>query len=167
MTQGGKPMNEKTKQDEAKREFALQRIYTKDVSFETPSSPDIFKQEWKPESSVNLNTEVKKVQDAVYEIILTVTITTKLGEQTAYLAEVKQAGIFGIKGFPDKEMGPLLGSYCPNLLFPYVREVVSDLVTKGSFPQLVLQPVNFDALYAQHQQALAKKMAENQPDAKH
>jgi preprotein translocase subunit SecB len=103
----------------------------------------------------------------VFEVLLTVTITTKIEEQTAYLAEVKQAGIFGIKGFPEQELGPLMGSYCPNLLFPYVREVVTDLVTKGSFPQMVLQPVNFDALYAQHQQALAKKMAENQTQAKH
>jgi preprotein translocase subunit SecB len=160
-------MTEEAKQDEAKREFTLQRIYTKDISFETPNSPAIFKQTWKPESTVNLNTEVSKLDDNVFEVLLTVTITTKIEEQTAYLAEVKQAGIFGIKGFPEQELGPLMGSYCPNLLFPYVREVVTDLVTKGSFPQMVLQPVNFDALYAQHQQALAKKMAENQTQAKH
>ena len=160
-------MTQTTAADENKREFTLQRIYTKDISFETPNSPGIFKQEWKPEANVNLNTEVKKLETNIFEIILTVTITTKIGQQTAYLAEVKQAGIFGIHGFPDQEMGPLLGSYCPNLLFPYVREVVSDLVTKGSFPQFVLQPVNFDALYAQHQQALAQKAAENSSDAKH
>jgi len=145
-----------TKPEETQREFALQRIYTKDISFETPNSPAVFQQEWRPESSVNLNTGVNKLADNVYEVALTVTVTTKLGEQTAYLAEVKQAGIFGIAGFPDQELGPLLGSYCPNLLFPYVREVISDLVTKGSFPQLVLQPVNFDALYAQHQQQQAQ-----------
>ena len=160
-------MTEEAKQEEHKREFALQRIYTKDISFETPNSPAVFQKEWKPESSVNLNTEVSKLSDNVYEVMLTVTITTKIGDKTAYLAEVKQAGICGINGFPDKEMGPLLGSYCPNLLFPYVREVVSDLVTKGSFPQLVLQPVNFDALYAQHQQEMAKKMAEGKAEAKH
>jgi preprotein translocase subunit SecB len=160
-------MTEEAKQDEPKREFTLQRIYTKDISFETPNSPAIFKKTWKPESTVNLNTEVTKLEDNVFEILLSVTITTKIEEQTAYLAEVKQAGIFGIKGFPEQEVGPLLGSYCPNLLFPYVREVVTDLVTKGSFPQMVLQPVNFDALYAQHQQALAKKMAENPSQAKH
>ncbi|MGD8589188.1 MAG: protein-export chaperone SecB [Chromatiales bacterium] len=160
-------MTQEAIQDEPKREFSLQRIYTKDVSFETPNSPAIFKQTWKPESTVNLNTEVTKLEENLFEILLTVTITTKIEEQTAYLAEVKQAGIFGIKGFPEQEVGPLLGSYCPNLLFPYVREVVSDLVTKGSFPQMVLQPVNFDALYAQHQQALAKKMAANQNQAKH
>ncbi len=160
-------MTEEAKQEENKREFALQRIYTKDISFETPNSPAVFQKEWKPESNINLNTEVTKLADAVFEVMLTVTITTKVGEQTAYLAEVKQGGIFGINGFPDQEMGPLLGSYCPNMLFPYVREVVSDLVTKGSFPQLVLQPVNFDALYAQHQQEMAKKAAEEQASAKH
>jgi preprotein translocase subunit SecB len=160
-------MTEEAKQEENKREFALQRIYTKDISFETPNSPAVFQKEWKPESNINLNTEVTKLADAVFEVMLTVTITTKVGEQTAYLAEVKQGGIFGINGFPDQEMGPLLGSYCPNMLFPYVREVVSDLVTKGSFPQLVLQPVNFDALYAQHQQEMAKKAAEEQAGAKH
>jgi preprotein translocase subunit SecB len=145
------------KQDAANREFAVQRIYTKDISFETPNSPAVSQQEWKPETGVNLNTEVNKLTDDVFEVTLTVTVTTKLGEQTAYLAEVKQAGIFTAKGFPEQEMGPLLGAFCPNQLFPYVREVVSDLITKGSFPQMVLQPVNFDMIYAQHQQERAKR----------
>jgi preprotein translocase subunit SecB len=159
-----------TKQDEQNREFALQRVYTKDVSFETPNTPGIFQQEWKPETGVNLNTEVNKLTDTVYEVTLSVTVTTKVGDKTAYLVEVKQAGIFSITGFPDQEMGPLLGAYCPNQLFPFVREAISDIVMKGSFPQMVLQPVNFDMLYAQHQQELAKK-AQAQPqaesDAKH
>jgi preprotein translocase subunit SecB len=154
------------KQDEIQREFAMQRVYTKDVSFETPAGPTIFQQEWKPETKVNLNTEMQKLGDGVYEVVLTVTVTTSLGEQTAYLAEVKQAGIFTINGFSDQELGPMIGAFCPNQLFPFVREVISDLVTKGSFPQLVLQPVNFDALYAQHQQELAKQ-AEATSEAKH
>jgi preprotein translocase subunit SecB len=95
-------------------------------------------------------------------VTLSVTVTTKVGDKTAYLVEVKQAGIFSITGFPDQEMGPLLGAYCPNQLFPYIREAISDIVMKGSFPQMVLQPVNFDMLYAQHQQELAKK-AQTQP----
>jgi preprotein translocase subunit SecB len=154
------------KQDETQREFAMQRVYTKDVSFETPAGPTIFQQEWKPETKVNLNTEMQKLGDGVYEVVLTVTVTTSLGEQTAYLAEVKQAGIFTINGFSDQELGPMIGAFCPNQLFPFVREVISDLVTKGSYPQLVLQPVNFDALYAQHQQELAKQ-AEATSEAKH
>ena len=152
--------------DETRREFAMQRVYTKDVSFETPNAPAVFQQEWKPETKVNLNTEVQTLGDGVYEVCLTVTVTTQLGEQNAYLAEVKEAGIFTINGFSEQELGPMLGSYCPNQLFPYVREVISDLITKGSFPQLVLQPVNFDALYAQHQQELAKK-AQDTSEAKH
>jgi preprotein translocase subunit SecB len=154
-------------QDAAKREFALQRVYTKDISFETPNAPAVFQQEWKPESQVNLNTEVQKLADAVYEVTLTVTVTTKLGDQTAYLVEAKQAGIFTIEGFSEPEMAPMLGAYCPSQLFPFVREVISDLIAKGSFPQLVLQPVNFDALYAQHQQELAKQAQAQAPQAKH
>jgi preprotein translocase subunit SecB len=159
-------MTESKKQDAPNREFALQRVYTKDVSFETPKTPGIFQQEWKPETKVNLNTEVQKLGDSVYEVSLTVTVTTQLGEETAYLAEAKQAGIFTINGFSEQERGPLLGAYCPSQLFPYVREVLSDLIMKGSFPQMVLQPVNFDALYAQHQQELAKQ-APDTNEAKH
>jgi preprotein translocase subunit SecB len=155
-----------TTQDTPQREFALQRVYTKDVSFETPKSPGIFQQEWKPETQVNLNTEMQKLGDDVYEVCLTVTVTTTVGEDTAYLAEVKQAGIFTAKGFNDQELGPLIGAFCPSQLFPYVREVLSDLVMKGSFPQMVLQPVNFDALYAQHQQELAKQAGQT-PEATH
>jgi preprotein translocase subunit SecB len=154
------------KQDEKQREFAMQRVYTKDISFETPSTPVVFQQEWKPETKVNLNTEMQNLSDGVYEVVLTVTVTTSLGEQTAYLAEVKQAGIFTISGFSEQEMGPMIGAFCPSQLFPYVREVISDLITKGSFPQLLLQPVNFDALYAQHQQELAKQ-AQASSEAKH
>ncbi|MEW8518983.1 MAG: protein-export chaperone SecB [Candidatus Thiodiazotropha sp.] len=154
------------KQDEQNREFTVQRIYTKDISFETPNSPAVFQQEWKPETGVNLNTEVNKLTDTVYEVTLSVTVTTKVEDKSAYLAEVKQAGIFSINGFPEQELGPLLGAYCPNQLFPYVREAISDLIIKGSFPQMVLQPVNFDMLYAQHQQELAKK-AQAESEAQH
>ena len=145
-------MAENSSSNQASREFALQRIYVKDVSFETPASPGIFTEEWKPESNLNLNSSVNRLSDDTYEVVLTITVTTKVGDKTAFLVEVQQAGIFHIKGFPDHEMGHMLGAYCPNILFPYAREVVSDLVNKGSFPQLLLTPVNFDALYAQHMQ---------------
>ncbi|OOZ37172.1 protein-export chaperone SecB [Solemya velesiana gill symbiont] len=145
-------MTENAQPEQAAPEFALQRIYIKDVSFETPNSPVIFNENWDPESNLNLNSDVKKVGDNLYEVVLSVTVTTKLGEKTAYLAEVQQAGVFHITGFPDAEMGPMMGAYCPNILFPYAREAISDLVSKGSFPQLLLAPVNFDALYAQHMQ---------------
>ncbi len=155
-----------TQTEAPKREFALQRVYTKDVSFETPKSPAIFQQEWKPDTKVNLNTEVQRLGEGVFEVALSVTVTTQLGEEVAYLAEVKQAGIFTINGFPEQELGPMLGIYCPTQLFPYVREVLSDLIMKGSFPQLVLQPINFEALYAQHQQEIAKQ-AQASAEAKH
>ena len=154
-------MTENTQANEPSREFALQRIYIKDVSFETPNSPTIFTAEWKPESNLNLNSNVTKLDNDLYEVVLTVTVTTKVGDKTAYLVEVLQGGIFTIRNFPEEEMGHMLGAYCPNVLFPYAREVVSDLVSKGSFPQLLLTPVSFDALYAQHMQEQAEKQAAN------
>jgi len=160
-------MSEENQTQENQRQFALQRIYIKDISYETPNSPAIFTEEWKPEPNLNLNSNVSKLGDDNYEVVLTVTVTTKVGDKTAYLVEVKQAGIFSVSGFSDNEMGHMMSAYCPNILFPYAREVVSDLVSKGSFPQLLLTPVNFDALYAQHLQQMetqAEQQAE-QPEA--
>lgn len=138
---------------ETEKQFAIQRIYVKDLSFESPNAPEIFAgDEWKPEVNIQLNTETKRLNDGVVEVVLAVTVTAKAGDKTAFLAEVQQAGIFAITGFDENEMSHMLGSYCPNLLFPYAREAVSDLVSRGSFPQLLLSPVNFDALYAQHLQ---------------
>jgi len=144
------------------QEFGLQRIYTKDVSFETPNSPDVFTQDWKPEINMNLQTSSRSIGSDVYEVVLHITLTCKMGEKTAYLCEVQQAGIFGVRGFDEAEMGHMMGAYCPNVLFPYVREVISDLVTKGSFPQMVVSPVNFDALYQQQLQQQASQK-EGQP----
>jgi preprotein translocase subunit SecB len=151
----------------AERQFSVQRLYVKDVSFESPNAPDVFRGEWKPAHELNLNTRVNTIQDELYEVVLSVTVSAKLGDKTAFIVEVQQAGIFSIAGFSEQEMGAMVGAYCPNLLFPYAREVVSDLVVKGSFPQLVLQHVNFDALFAQHQQEameLAKRDGAAQPD---
>lgn len=139
------------------RQFAVQRIYVKDLSFESPNSPGLFRGEWKPRHDLTLNTRVNQLDEQTFEVVLAVTVTAKVEESTAFIAEVQQAGIFTINGFPDQEKGPLLGAYCPNVLFPYAREVITDLVAKGSFPQLVLQPVNFDALFAQHQQEAAQQ----------
>lgn len=146
-------------QSNSERQFAVQRIYTKDVSFESPNAPEIFRGEWKPNNELNLNTKVNRLGDSAYEVVLSVTVTTSLGDKTAFIVEVQQGGIFTLSGFSEQELGPMLGAYCPNLLFPYAREVVSDLVTKGSFPQLVLQHVNFEALFAQHQQQAASQDA--------
>ena len=132
--------------------FVIQKIYVKDVSFETPHSPQIFMEKWEPEVSLQINNNAAVLSEGVHEVTLAVTVTAKLADKVAYLIEVQQAGIFNATGFGAGDMGAILGSYCPNILFPFVREVISDVVTKGGFPQLVLAPVNFDALYAQHVQ---------------
>lgn len=142
------------------KQFAIQKIYTKDVSFETPNSPNIFTQKWEPSLDLNLGTNVENLENLMYEVSLSITATVKLGDAIAYLIEIKQAGIFTIAGFSEQEMGPMLGSFCPNVLFPYAREAISDLVTKGGFPQLILAPVNFDALYMQHLQQSQQQSAE-------
>ncbi|MDO9169305.1 MAG: protein-export chaperone SecB [Methylobacter sp.] len=140
------------KNNEVEKQFSIQKIYTKDMSFETPHSPKVFTEKWEPTVDFNLGTHVLPLENSMYEVALTVTITVKNGDATAYLVEVNQAGIFSLSGFTDAEMGPMVGSFCPNILFPYARETISDLVTKGGFPQMLLAPVNFDALYSQQLQ---------------
>lgn len=130
--------------------FNIQRVYTKDISYESPNSPKIFREEWKPEVNVDLQTKTEKIEDDLFDVALHLTVTVKMGEKTAFLVEVNQAGIFMAKGFSNEQMGHVLGSVCPNILYPYAREAISDIVTRGGFPQLLLAPVNFDALYAQH-----------------
>lgn len=154
------PTDKEATQNE--REFGIQKIYTKDISFETPNAPQIFRDQWKPEVNLQLGNSAETLGEDVHEVILSVTVTAKLGEKTAYLVEVQQAGIFNIKGYSDAELGAMVGAYCPNILFPYAREAISDLVTRGGFPQLLLAPVNFEALYQQHlaqQQEEANKSA--------
>jgi preprotein translocase subunit SecB len=146
------------------KQFALQKIYIKDVSFETPNSPAVFTEKWEPNVNIELNTNGKTVGSDVHEVVLGITITAKVGDKVAYLCEVHQAGIFTVKGFGEQELGPMLGSYCPNVLFPYAREAISDLVTKGGFPQLLLAPVNFDAIYAEHVKKQQQQTSES-PDA--
>ncbi|MGD0959674.1 MAG: protein-export chaperone SecB [Methylomonas sp.] len=141
------------------KQFAIQKIYTKDVSFETPNAPKIFTQQWEPAMELNLSTNANPLDNSIYEVALSITVTVKIGENVAYLVEVNQAGIFSIAGFSEQELGPMLGSFCPNIIFPYAREVISDLVSKGGFPQLVLSPVNFDALYLQHLQQAQQQQA--------
>jgi len=143
------------------KQFSIQKIYTKDISFETPAAPKIFTEKWEPAVDFNLGTNVESLEDNLFEVSLTVTVTVKTAENTAYLVEVCQAGIFALKGFSEQEMGPMVGSFCPNILFPYAREVVSDLVAKGGFPQLLLAPVNFDALYSQHLQEAQQAPSSN------
>lgn len=146
-------MADDNKQAGAEQTFHIAKIFLKDASLEVPSAPQIFQAgEWTPEVNVDLGTRGNPIGNNAYEVILSVTVTTKLGEQTAYLCEVHQGGIFQLAGFDQQTLNGLLGSYCPSILFPYAREAVSDLVAKAGFPQMLLGPVNFDALYAQRLQ---------------
>lgn len=134
-------------------EFQIQRIYLKDVSFEAPGTPVVFQKEWKPEVKLDLDTKSARLGDNVFEVVLTLTVTCNMGEnETVYLCEIQQAGVFTIGNMAEPQLAHCLGSFCPNILFPYARETVSSLVNKGSFPQLNLAPVNFDALFAAHMQ---------------
>ncbi len=143
-------------------QFNIQRIFTKDISFESPNAPAIFTKEWKPEIKLDIDTSTNKLDESVFEVVLSVTVTASLGEETAFLCEVQQAGIFAIGEMPDQNKAHMLGSYCPNLLFPYARETISNLVNRGTFPPLNLAPVNFDAIFAAYMQ---KRVQEAQGDA--
>lgn len=134
---------------EQQAQFTIQKIYVKDVSFEVPNSPQIFNEPGQPQLELNLNQKVARVADGLFEVVLAVTVTCKLAEKTVYLAEVHQAGLFGLGGFDDRTLDMMLGTYCPNVLFPYVRQTVGDLVANGGFPPFYLQPINFEALYAE------------------
>jgi preprotein translocase subunit SecB len=136
-------------EQQADRQFAIQRIYTKDISFESPNAPQVFISEWEPKINVDLSTEIQALSQDTIQVVLTVNVVAKHEEKTAFLVEVQQAGIFLAKGFSEEELGPLMGIGAPNALYPYAREVVSDLITRGSFPQFTLQPVNFEQMYAQ------------------
>lgn len=144
-------------QQEQQVEFNIQRVYVKDISFECPNSPEIFKKEWAPEVTMDIDTKSKKLEDGVYEVTLSLTATAKVEDDVAFLCEVQQAGIFAVSQLEGQQLAHCLNAFCPNILFPYAREAVSSLVTRGTFPQLNLAPVNFDALF---QQAMASKQAE-------
>ena len=130
-------------------QFGILRIYLKDCSFETPNSPAIFTQEFRPDVKLQVNTSINQLEDSLFEVVLNVTVTSKHAEKTAFLVEVQQAGIFQVQGFEEAQKGHMLGAYCPETLYPFAREAVSDLVVKGGFPQLLLAPVNFEAVYNQ------------------
>src|SRR3990167_4350467 len=145
-----KTAEQSTEQSAQTPVFEIQRIFVKDISFEAPNTPHTFVEEWKPEVSLNLETKSTRIQDNLHEVVLSITATVTSNKKTAFLIEVDQAGVFAISGFPNDQLHQMLGSFCPNVLFPYAREVVSDIVVRGGFPQLILAPVNFDALYNKH-----------------
>lgn len=133
-------------------QFRIHKVFLKDVSFESPQTPAVFvaSNNWKPQVSLQINTESLQLENDLLETVLTVNVTVKSDDKSVYLVEVKQAGLFLLKDFPEGDKQRMLGTFCPNILFPFAREEIAALVAKGGFPQLLLDPVNFDALYAQH-----------------
>lgn len=157
-------MNEQATNEQQEAQFMVQRVYVKDLSFETKNTPAIFQQRWEPELALDLNTQHNLLEENVYEVILSVTATVKNQNEIAFLVEVQQAGIFTIQGAPKDQLSHLLGSFCPNILFPYAREAITTEVIRGSFPQLVLAPINFDALYMQQ---MERQNAEQHEERSH
>lgn len=144
------------------KRLTIGKIYTKDLSFESPKAPDIFRQtEWSPKTDLNLRSSHTPAGDDHHEIVLTVTVEAKADDETLFLVEIKQAGLFEIAGYEGDEFGAIIGSFCPNILFPYAREAIASLIQKGGFPEFVLQPINFDALYLQSKQQQATAQAES------
>ena len=125
----------------------IEKLYLKDASFESPNTPSMFQQEWKPEIELNINTRSEQVAPSYFEVVVTVTVTAKLAEKTAFIAEVQQAGLFQMEGFPEEAIHRTVGIFCPTTLFPYVREAVDSLVVRGGFPPLNLVPINFEAAF--------------------
>lgn len=154
----------KNTEQQNEAQFMIQRIYVKDLSYETPNTPAVFQQQWEPELNLDLNTTSTKLDEGIFEVVLTVTATVANQKTTAFLVEVKQAGIFTIQGAPDNQLDHLLNSFCPSILFPYAREAITSQVIRGSFPQLVLAPINFDALYMQQ---VAEKQTKAQTEVSH
>ncbi|MCX7032652.1 MAG: protein-export chaperone SecB [Arenimonas sp.] len=130
-------------------QFAIQKIYVKDASFEVPGAPQVFNEPGQPQLELNLNQKIGRVGEGVFEVVLGITLTCKLAEKTVYLAEIQQAGLFSLAGFDDRTLDMMLGTYCPNVLFPYARQFLGELVAQGGFPPFYLQPINFEALYAE------------------
>ena len=147
--------NQNQNQQTEGQQFVIQKIFLKDVSFESPNAPAMFSENsgaWQPEVNVQINSANQSIGKDLYEVVLTLTVTAKQNKKTAFLVEVKQAGLFTLSGFPEENIAGMLGAYCPETLFPFAREAVSNLVTNGGFPQLLLSPVNFNALFTQHMQ---------------
>jgi preprotein translocase subunit SecB len=129
-------------------QLTVQKVYVKDASFEAPSAPHIFQEQGQSKVELNLGQKAQQLAEGVYEIVLTVTVTCKVGEKTAYLAEVQQAGIFGLAGFDAQQLDMVIGTYCPHVVFPYARQAISYMVEQGGFPAFLMQPINFEQIYA-------------------
>ena len=149
------------KQGDNEKRISINKIYLKDFSFESPQAPSVFRgSEWKPQTNLNLRSAHNDIEENLHEVVLTLTVDAKDGDTTLFLVEIQQAGIFEIGGYQDEELSAIVGSFCPNILFPYAREAIASVIQKGGFPEFVLQPINFDALYMQSRQQAAQQEAE-------
>ena len=156
-------MTEQSNDQQAQPQFQLQRIYLKDLSYEAPKTPLIFKEQWKPDVNLDINNSANLLEDDIWEVVLKVTVTVKNGDTTAFIVEVAQAGLFLLQGVEGIQKEAILKGVCANILFPYARETVSDIVARGTFPQFLLQPINFEAAFAENlrqQQVKAQEAAE-------
>jgi preprotein translocase subunit SecB len=158
-------------QEANQKQIAIQKLYLKDISFESPNSPAVFSgDDWQPKTNLNLRSAHKAVTDDVHEVVLTITVEAKQDDTTLFLVEVQQAGLFQIGGYSEEEFDAIVGSFCPTTLFPYARESIATTVAKGGFPEFLLQPINFDALYAESKRQAAAQASEapaageNQPN---
>ena len=149
-------MTDETNSADEKR-ISIAKIYLKDFSFESPQAPEVFKSgEWSPKTDLNLRSSHTVVDGNHHEVVLTITVDAKEGEKTVFLIELHQAGLFEIAGYEEEEFSAIIGSFCPNILFPYARESIAGIIQKGGFPEFVLQPINFDALYVQSRKQQAE-----------
>lgn len=136
----------------AQATFSIEKLYLKDMSLEVPNGPHVFLEAVSPQLEVQVRNEAAQFAEGLFEVVVTVTVTARAGEKPVFLAEAAQAGIFAVRGVPQADLEPLLGIGCPTILFPYVREVISDLVTRAGFPPVVLQPISFEQIYLQQKQ---------------
>jgi preprotein translocase subunit SecB len=153
-------MADEPAQGTMQKQLLLQKIYAKDISFESPKAPEIFRTNAQANTQLNVQTKNRKLDNSNYEVALTLTVESKEGDETLFLIEIVQSGIFTIDGYDEREVQVLLGSFCPGTLYPFAREAVADIAAKGGFQQLILQPINFDAVYAQAVQQQQMQMAE-------
>ena len=142
---------------ENEKRISVAKIYIKDFSFESPMTPGVFKADkWAPQTNLNLRSGHTEIDTGVHEVVLTITVDAKEDDKTVFLVELQQAGLFELTGYEDSERSAITGSYCPSILFPYAREAIASIIQKGGFPEFVLQPINFDALYMQSQKQAAE-----------
>ena len=146
-----------------KEQFTIQKIYTKDLSFETPNSPQIFRKQWKPEVEMDVSNETTELGNGMFDVVLSVTVTVRVEGAVAYLAEVQQAGVFLIREMPEKTVQYLLATTCAGILFPFARELIAELVSRAGFPQFLIQPINFDALYKRRQEREMSAQGQQKP----